>query len=435
MSAEAPTSRQLRRLGAVVIILIFGLGFAVSKIPELLRPESLTWVVTVPVRDGADGIKIGSQVLVGGIKQGRVISVSDIKGVKHGPEFAQELIRVEFELNSDITLARNAVIRRGASTAGNMGYLDIKFPGSPQNQFKPGEDRVIPIARTAPRGGPMASLIGRTNGEMLERISSQSGTFMNVMSDRKRILESNLTSTQSMIQQMDLNLGSDSIRISNRFQKILARYRMILEQLPLIQDAALRLQDKVDFEAGEIRSDLQDWRHRFSLIDVSMDAGREDVDVMRRFTERLEPRLQAVALDLQAAMQDADSIATRFQGLAPDISDGLNRTMARMVLAGGQLKRAMNDLLPLAIEAITTRPNRSSESMRLLFESTNDVVLAGMQLRDAARFLEEVSRRGQAGASRESDPPPNLDESLRILQETMNRLAERLRQEIEAELR
>ena len=58
-----------------------------------------------------------------------------------------------------------------------------------------------------------------------------------------------------------------------------------------------------------------------------------------------------------------------------------------------------------------------------------------MQLRDAARFLEEASRRGRADVHRESDPPPNLDQSLRTLEETMDRLAERLRREIEADLR
>ena len=435
MSAEAPTSKQLRRLGAVVIALIIGLGYTASKIPEWLRPDSLKWAVTIPVTNGADGIAIGSAVLLGGIPQGRVTKIRDIEGNQEGPPNFRNLIWIEFELNQEITLARNAVIRLGSSTAGNMGFLDIKFPGSPAHLFKSGEERVIAIAQTSPPGGPMSGIIGRTNGELISQITSGMQKVADDAEKRKRIIESDFRSTQTMIKQMEIGMGDDVTQITGKVQAIIARYRMIFEMIPRIRLEALRLQQQVDYDSQDLRADLERWRHRLTLIDVDIDPAREDVRDMQEFADQLEPRLKAVALDLQSAMADADSIAIRTRALAPEISKGLNRTTARMVLAGGQLKRAMNDLLPLAIEAITIRPDRNSESQRLLLESTNDVVLAGMQLRDAARFLEEASRRGRAGTTREFDPPPNLDQSLRHLEKTMDRLAERLRQEIEADLR
>ena len=126
MSAEAPTSRQLRRLGAVVIILIFGLGFAASKIPDLLRPESLTWVVTVPARDGADGIKIGSQVLVGGIKQGRVISVSDIKQIiRHLRDKDIGVLITDHNVRETLDICENAYIVSGGHIIASGSSEDI----------------------------------------------------------------------------------------------------------------------------------------------------------------------------------------------------------------------------------------------------------------------------------------------------------------------
>ena len=435
MSADAPTSRQLRRLGAVVVVLIFGLGLAVTRIPEMLQAESAKWVVTIPLRDGVDGLQVGGEVLIGGIPRGEITGVEEIKGETSGPVLSRELIRVEFKLDRNIVLARNAVIRRGSTSAGNIGYLDIKYPGSRNHRFKPGEEPVISIARSTPRGGPLESLIGRTNGEMLERILSSSEVFIQDAEDRRGIVNSELRSIQIQIKQLDLQQSRDIFRITNEVQRIIARYREILERMPLLERASTRLRADADSEADDIRAELDAWRRRLLLIDIDLDTGQEDVDRMRRFSERLEPRLQAVALDLQSALEDASSIAIRTRSLRPEVSDGLSRTMARMILAGGQLKLAMNDLAPMAIKAITTRPDRASESRRLLLESTNDVVLAGMQLRDAARFLEQASRRGRADVHRESDPPPNLDQSLRTLEETMDRLAERLRREIEADLR
>ena len=136
-----------------------------------------------------------------------------------------------------------------------------------------------------------------------------------------------------------------------------------------------------------------------------------------------------------SALEDAESVRVRLQKLGPEASEGLARTMARMVLAGGQLKRAIDDLLPLAIEAVLTRPNRASASRRLLLEAGNDAVEAGLQLRDAARRLEMLDRlRPLLDPDATLPPIPDLDEATDRLSDTLDRLAERLREVIEQEL-
>ena len=170
-------------------------------------------------------------------------------------------------------------------------------------------------------------------------------------------------------------------------------------------------------------------------MEVGVADVQEDVSAMQAFTRNLEPRLETAALDLQNALEVAEAAAIRLRTLSPEVSVGLARTMARMVLAGGQLKLATQDLLPLALEAITTRPDRASLSRRLLLESTNDVVLAGMDLRDAARRLERSSRSPGSDPGNVSDPRPGVMEALQRLEQTLERLGDRLRDEIEGELR
>ena len=156
---------------------------------------------------------------------------------------------------------------------------------------------------------------------------------------------------------------------------------------------------------------------------------------MQRRLVELEPKLAGVRLDVRSALEDAESVRVRLQELGPEASEGLARTMARMVLAGGQLKRAIDDLLPLAIEAVLTRSNRASASRRLLLEAGNDAVEAGLQLRDAARRLEMLDRlRPLLDPDATLPPIPDLDEATDRLSDTLDRLAERLREVIEQEL-
>lgn len=435
MSSEAPTSRQLRVLGAIVLIAIAGLGLFIAKVPSLLGPDVVDWVVTVPVKDGADGLEAGGDVLVGGMLRGRILEVGEIEGSVPGPTGPQALIRIDFELDKSVVLARDAIISRGVTTAGNIGFLNIRFPGSAKRRFKSGEQRVIPIWEGPSPGGASASLIGFVNSEMIERISVQAQALAKKVKARDESMASELLEISTMIQQLGLDVDADIPRVLAMVAQLGERVRLILERLPLLREAANRAQSEAMQTSDELERELGEWRLRFELIEVGTAEIEEGVGAMQAFARNLEPRLKATILDLRNATMDAESVSIRLRKLSPEISDDLNRTLARMVLAGGQLKLAINDLLPLAIEAISTRPDRASLSRRLLLESTNDVVLAGMDLRDAARRLDALSRSPESTRGEDLEPRPGLGEALQRLERTLERLGERLRLEIEGELR
>ena len=77
MSRENRSPKFLRRTGAIMIAVVLGLGIGASKIPDLLRPPVTTYVATLPLSHGVDGIAAGSPVEVGGLPQGRVILIND----------------------------------------------------------------------------------------------------------------------------------------------------------------------------------------------------------------------------------------------------------------------------------------------------------------------------------------------------------------------
>lgn len=435
MSSETPTPRQLRLLGAIVLIAIAGLGLFVAKVPGLLGPDVVEWVVTVPVKNGADGLEAGGNVLVGGMLRGKIRNVREIQGSAPTPTSNQELIRIEFELDKTIVLARDAIISRGVTTAGNIGFLNIRFPGSVKRRFKSGEQRVIPIWEGPSPGGPSAGVLGLVNGQIIGRISAQAEKLAKKISTRDESIASELFEISAMIQRLRLDVDADVPRVLALVARLGERIRLVLEKLPLLQKAASRVRSEATLASEDLERALEEWRRRFELIEVGTAEIQEDVNAMQAFVRNLESRLTATALDLRNAMEDAESVSIRLRGISPEISDGLSRTLARMVLAGGQLKLAIKDLLPLAIEAITTRPDRASLSRRLLLESTNDVVLAGMDLRDAARRLDWLSRSPESSQGDDVDPRPSLGEALQRLERTLERLGGRLRDEIEGELR
>jgi hypothetical protein len=105
-----------------------------------------------------------------------------------------------------------------------------------------------------------------------------------------------------------------------------------------------------------------------------------------------------------------------------------------MTLAGGQLVLAFDNLLPMALEAILVSPDAASESRRRTLEAVEDAVLAGSNLRDAARRLENFATMNQPLLESKPELAPLVTEPLADavtdLERMLQRLAEVLRREI-----
>ncbi|MEE2971964.1 MAG: hypothetical protein VX672_02475, partial [Planctomycetota bacterium] len=367
MSREPRSARTLRLTGALVLGSVLGLGYGASRIPKLLRPPTNLWTATLPISTGADGMAPGSLVQVVGFAMGEVTSVVD----RPDPAGGDPVIEIEFELDATVPLSRDARIRRSVGIAGTDGVLDVLDPGRPGAAFAPGERRSIPIELGPRSGGSFGLVLGRSNGVLLQRIGrntseGQAGLLHNARSALAsgRVIEDDF-------ERLLARVLPDVDHFRNRGLAIQSQLGRVVELWSVLVDRLGRFRAEAAKERITAQQELAAIRRRFERVEAGVGNLRNDVEVMSLRWDGMRYELQLVRDDLLAAQRDAAAIATRTGILTPEVRDGLARSMARMVLAGGQLKRAIEDLLPLAIDAVTTRPNRASESRRRLHEATD----------------------------------------------------------------
>ena len=426
MSREKPSPKSLRITGAIVIAAVLGLGVGTARIPDLLRSPVTTWVATLPVSAGADGIAAGSLVQFGGLPKGRVILVKE----QIGSTEDSNLIEIHFELDEEFVLAQDALIRLKVGISGTNGVIDIQNPGRSQSRFEPNEPRIIPITLDAPTGGSASMLIGTTNALLLEEISENAARTTTMLTTNLRLTNLMGQKIAEQIRAIAQTTGNELDLIQNEIKTLRLRYSTVLERQPIVEKSLESLKITAEAEAGLVRAELLALRDRFDAVENDVATMQEDVEVMLGRTEEMRSGIVAAGSDLQSAMTDLNSMATRFELYAPEFSDGIARMLARLVLAGGQLKIVFDDLLPVALEAITTHPDRASMSRRLLMEAVDDTVLAGINLRDASRRLARLERLRRIGVDPGDTPVPSLEADVTHFERMVDALAERLRKEI-----
>ncbi|MAD77881.1 MAG: hypothetical protein CMJ51_00745 [Planctomycetaceae bacterium] len=424
MSRENRSPKFLRRTGAIMIAVVLGLGVGASKIPDLLRPAQTTYVATLPLSHGASGIAAGSSVEIGGLPQGRVILIKDQIASK------KQLIEIHFELDRRFVLSSDALIRLRVGIAGTNGVLNIRDQGTKKSRFQPGEPRVIAVSLSEPSGGSAGVLLGRTNGLLIEKIATLTDDANTAISTRVQLTSLLVSAILDRIEAFVQMTRPDLVVIQDELKALRTQFSKILARQPLAERAIESLQTAAETDTAHVRKELLRIRDRFDLIDIDVRAMQGDMGEIIDEASDMRARVIAAGSDLESALNDLNSIATRFKIHAPEFRDGIARMLARLVLAGGQLKLALNDLFPIVLEAITTHPDRASESRRLLREAVDDTVLAGIDLRDAARRLERLERLHRNGEDPGAAPIPSLEDVVTRFEKMVDALAERLRREI-----
>jgi hypothetical protein len=148
----------------------------------------------------------------------------------------------------------------------------------------------------------------------------------------------------------------------------------------------------------------------------------------------LTPKIRGMQRDLVSALDESRRLIGATSELLPEMAASIRPSMARMALAGGQLAFAFDDLLPLVIEAVLISPDAASESRRRTLQAVQDAVLAGSNLRDAARRLENFATMNRPLLESNPELAPivadPLTDAVSDLEKMLQRLAEVLRREI-----
>ncbi len=435
MMSSDPSPGTLRLLGFATLATVAGLGMLTARIPQWQEPEMTRWTATIPVEDGARGLEPGGKVLIGGYPQGWIVSVEVMPGdfdVRGRP-----LVGIDFELPSAIVLGRDAVVRRSVGIAGTNGVLDIPDPGSRDQRFEDGTPRVLPIDTSTPTGGAIGVLIGRQNGERIEAIANAGDRFGTMLPRRLRLV------TDAARHLMD-DVDGTRTDLAHGFERGSARVRTLAGRLATIAEESLdlppilgSLKQDLDLLLGDLAAEWRAWQPTIDRITLNAERSEKDAAAMMRQIDSLTPTLLAAKADFESAVIDAQAASVRLGLLAPELGDGLQRTMARMVLAGGQLRLALNDLVPLALKAITISPDRRSASRRRLLESVNDTVSAVADVRDAARRLDTLAvladEMPSGNPAFDANVAATLDARVAELERLLDALGARLQAEIRAD--
>lgn len=436
MSRQEVRPGMLQLLGLATLVAVAGLGMLAASIPGWRAPEMTEWTATIPRQQGARGLEPGGHVLIGGLPQGRILSVDDESGLTD-PQ-SRTLIAVQFELPSTIELGRDAVIRKSVGIAGTNGVLDIPNPGSRDRRFASDEPRRLAIDTSPPAGGSIGVLIGRRNGERIEAIADAGDRFGTRLPPRLQMITAAARMLLDEAETMDREIGNGTNGVQRRIDHLAARIGGIGARWMDLPPMVASLRDELGAFTRAVVDELDGWRPTFDSIVARTDHIRIEVDSAMEDVDRWTPELRRLESQLTAALEDLGATRTRLSLLAPDLSDGLARTMARMVLAGGQLARAIDDLLPLALEAITTRPDRASASRRQLLEAVADAVQAGTDVRDAARRMDTLARDAEAmplgDETLDATTAERLDRRVDDLERLLEVLSDHLRLEIEREI-
>jgi len=437
MTRFDPSSGMLRLLGFATLVTVIGLGVAVSRIPAWQEPSMTRWTATIPVEEGARGLEPGGRVLIGGYPRGFILSVDVLDGRHDGR--GRPLVGIDFELPSEIALGRDAVIRRSVGIAGTNGVLDIPDPGARDRLFNDETPRVIAIDTSPPAGGAIGVLIGRRNGERIQAIAEAGDRFGSGMPARLRSVAAAARTLLDQVEATENELSRDTSIELQQVRRLAKRLAALGEKAMTLPPLLETLKHDLGVLFGEFEERIRRWTPTVDRILLDTDIAEQDVAAISRRLDEIAPTLQTARNDLESAVRDAEAAATRLSSLAPEAEDAMRRTMARMVLAGGQLRRALDDLLPLALRAISVSPDRRSTSRRLLLESVDDGIRSIADVRDAARRLDMLLELADALPS--GDPAfdagitAELDARVAELEDLLDALATRLRDEIRADER
>jgi hypothetical protein len=433
MAAKKRTPKELQTAGAIVVAVVALAAWGLTWLPTLFAQKTTEYSASIPLSTGARGLAAGGPVLYGGAPRGKITSVR----TEHDPTTGMPTeIRVGFTLNSSLPLAADATISKSIGIAGTNGAIAISDPGTPNQFFKKNEVRMLRVKPTgAQSSGAAFTMLGRENSRLLTKISETLNRMGNDLPPRMAAVATSIRRLKVILERLQIKIGSDLEESQTRFAELIAEGRKLESSFLDLQSGFLQpqpsaesLQTDIDLMTARFVEDGRIIRRRIAVMQKMMRGVEKDLD------GEFVPKIRGMQRDLISAVDESSRLIGTTKELLPELSASIRPSMARMTLAGGQLVLAFDNLLPMVLEAILVSPDADSESRRRTLEAVEDAVLAGSNLRDAARRLENFATMNRPLLESKPELAPlvvePLADAVTDLEEMLQRLAEVLRREI-----
>jgi ABC-type transporter Mla subunit MlaD len=387
MAEGAERNRDHLRAGLFVVLglgLAIGTFIALQKVAWEARSE---YVIHFKVENGVTGLTPGSEVRVGGLKRGRILSI--ISKTQNG---VLDEIDVTFELDASLPLFADAKALRVAPLLGNTAWINFTSLG---NATDVNGDGTIGDDEGALKSGGaitaieapglLANIAGSKSAEEIVTIISRAEQFSTVFERAPKDYEERLVPSLDAARETIVQLRNDYMQWRTKVDNALTS----------AETAAKNLEDGTE-SANELiadaRATLSENRPKLGNALTNLEAASVSAkDVAEALRTQTIPQIAAVLSKGETAVGDFADLLDRLDGeIAAKLPD-LRTFVSDMRVAASQLKLATIEVRRSPWRLLY-KPSVDVLAHEQLYEATRSFAAASGDLRSAAEGLQELLR-------------------------------------------
>lgn len=418
MPSIAERSRNNVRAGLFVTITLI-LAFAVVVVlTDLLSKfgarDNYTLIFTIG--SGVEGITEGSQVRLGGLPVGRVLKVQPRQT---GGTVSD--IEVDFEIESDITLYKDARALRAAPLLGNIAAINFISIGTPAAGVLPPGGTLEASAG----GGLLAALLGNpaTAANLTTNISDFGAFLGNIDTEyEKRVVPIFDRANEFMVDARDIagSVKADYAQWRETINQVLAKVNDAADKL----DAALT-EGKVAI--GDARALIVDNRPKVDEIVENVRVASADLpQITSHVREKTLAEVDRLLARGGAAVESFQSTMLQVQQWVTAEIPGIHQMLADLRLTAGQLKLTAIEVRR-APWLLLYNPSEQEWRHEILYDSARSFAMAASDLKAASESMQRLVDLRPQGLAPEQQQAfqqfyDNLQRSFQNYQQTQERL-------------
>tara|TARA_B100001059_G_scaffold119527_1_gene119775 strand:- start:2178 stop:3485 length:1308 start_codon:yes stop_codon:yes gene_type:complete len=391
--AEASDGSRNNVIAGTFILSVLAVGIAVVIVLSGWNPfiQKNTYSVRFTVEEGISGLAEGSNVKIGGLNKGMVLTVEPVFNDHKSSAKHLDSILVTFELDKDVTLYANAEVIRFMPLLGGSAWLNFTSLGGPTPQ-SPDEKPLPPGAELTATdgGGIMATLLGPTDAKKASGAMQNIEEFTNFLTE---VPDEWNTEVMPMLTDARNTVGqvrSDYTLWSKKIGETIVNIDQASKKLDEAMDEAAPMLAQANEGMTRINGILKDNTPR---IDDSMQnilaITKDGRVVMDEFRTKTMTRIDEILVSgLNGVKSLDDSLRKINEELIlrmPDVS----LTLANLREATGQLKLTTLEVRRNPWKLLYTPTSEVLEHENL-YESARSYVMATSELESAALAFKSV---------------------------------------------
>ncbi|MCH7603835.1 MAG: hypothetical protein IIB54_13820 [Planctomycetes bacterium] len=382
MPSLSERSRNNVRVGIFVsisIILAMSVIIMLTDILSTLNKSVETYTVQFNVSSGVSNLKSGADVRIGGLSMGKV------KGVRpqmDGEPF--EIILVDIELDSKVTLYDNAIILLSSPLLGAESWLDCPSVGNPESGNPVGPGGTVSAMDSV---GMLTTLLGPGNASTAETIVDD------------------LKATMQSARSFAANMDTRSVPILENLDTMTGDARAVVDEVrnenwPSWSESVDRIFVWAESATTNFDDTIEEGRLLMTDMRSVVEENREGVSAIVSNSESFSNRLNTEIADKASALLDrgrdgldeAVAALTRIRDDHETWSVDIGESLGNASLASQQLKLAMIEIRRSPWK-ILYKPTDKELEHELLYEATRSFAVAAADMKAASISVNRILER------------------------------------------